>query len=418
MYRSSLPIGHGSKTHKQAMNEYKKECKKESRQKQITKNIFRVAITDLKLGAASKHFETLLSLLACCDTDIGNIGHSRKNMDSIIYCIEKVINRRTAEWLSMPLPSTQLPPHYCATVDKGTPSRINSQAVLIVARDQNGTPSPITVAAPEIYFDFQGASYILAKQLINAIENNFSSDIFSQLCGVAADGSYQASGFQNQLYEILSIPEIHKDLAVPITWDPTHLLNLGVTDVRDSKSESEEFFRLFIKRCNVFNHILSHGKGFLFLQILEEPSLRPVTYAAQRFASSSYNQWLKIERSLSSYWKAFEILHPNREETEEWQYMICGSDFIQDLLGLIDILKPVVDLMLHMQSQHCPVWKLKEYRLNVRDALAQAENGFPEAYPNLSKVIKDLHPGGTYKSVTLLEGWLISEYDDGGNDMI
>ena len=107
----------------------------------------------------------------------------------------------------------------------------------------------------------------------------------------------------------------------------------------DSKSESVEFFQLFIKQCNVFNHILSHGKGFLFLQMLEQPSLRPVMYAAQRFASSSYSQWLKIEKSFSSCWKAFEILHPNREETEELQYMICGSDFIQDSLGLIDILK-------------------------------------------------------------------------------
>ena len=120
-------------------------------QKQITKNIFQVAVADLKLGEAWKHFETLLSLLACCDTDIGNIGHSRKNMDSMIYCIEKVINRKTAESLSMPLPST-----------------------------------------------------------CNAIENNFSSDILSRLCGVAVDGPCQASGFQNQLYEMLFILEIHK----------------------------------------------------------------------------------------------------------------------------------------------------------------------------------------------------------------
>ena len=188
-------------------------------------------------------------------------------MGSIIYCIEKVNNRKTAEWLSMPLPSTRLPPYYWATVDNGTSSRVTSQAVLIVAPHQNGTHSPIPLAAPEIYFDFQGASYrILAKQLISAIENNFSSDILSQLCGVAAGGPYQAYGFRNRLYEMLSIPEIHKDLALPIAWDPAHLLNLGVTDVRDSKSESVEFFRLFIKRCNVFNHILSHGKGFSFLQ--------------------------------------------------------------------------------------------------------------------------------------------------------
>ena len=96
----------------------------------------------------------------------------------------------------------------------------------------------------------------------------------------------------NQLYEMLFIPEIHKDLALPVTWDPVHLLNLGVTDIRDSKSERAELFLLFIKRSNVFNHILSHGKGFSFLQMLEEPSFRPVIYAAQRFASFSYNQWL------------------------------------------------------------------------------------------------------------------------------
>ena len=148
----------GSKTHKQAIDEYKKECKKESRWKHIRKNIFRVAVTDLKLGAVSKHFETLLSLLACCDSDIGNIGHSRKKMDSKIYCIEKVFNRKAAEWLSMPLPLTCLPSHNWTTVNKGIPSRITNQAVLIVARIQNGTPSPIPVTAPEIYFDFQGAS--------------------------------------------------------------------------------------------------------------------------------------------------------------------------------------------------------------------------------------------------------------------
>ena len=106
---------------------------KGARQKQITKNISWVAMADTKLGAISKHFEKLLSLLACCDADIGNIGHSRKKIDSIIYYIEKVINRKTAEWLSMPLPSTRLPPHYWATVDKGTPSRITNKAVLIVA---------------------------------------------------------------------------------------------------------------------------------------------------------------------------------------------------------------------------------------------------------------------------------------------
>ena len=98
-------------------------------------------ITGAKLGAASKHFKALWSLLACCDTHIGNIGHSRRNMDSIICCIEKVINRKTAEWLSSPLPLMHLPPHYCAVADKGARSRITNQVFLTVVWDQNGTAS-------------------------------------------------------------------------------------------------------------------------------------------------------------------------------------------------------------------------------------------------------------------------------------
>ena len=152
--------------------------------------------------------------------------------------------------------------------------------------------------------------------------------------------------------------------------------------------------------------------------MLEESSLRTVTYAQQEFASSFHNQSLKIERSSSSYWKTFEILRPKREEPKEWQYMICGSDFNQDLLRLIGIFKPVVDLMVCMQTLQCSVWKLKHYCTKVRDALTQAEYGISEAYPTLSKVIKDLNPGGIYKSLTLLEGWLISECEDRGNDMI
>ena len=108
-------------------------------------------------------------------------------MDSIICCIEKAINKKTAEWLSMPLPATRLPSHYWATVDKGTLPRITNQVVLIVVRDQHCTTSPTPVAPPKIYFNFQGAPYsILAKQLINAIENNFSNDILFRLCGVAS----------------------------------------------------------------------------------------------------------------------------------------------------------------------------------------------------------------------------------------
>ena len=104
---------------------------------------------------------------------------------------------------------------------------------------------------------------------------------------------------------------------MPVTWDTAHLLNLAVTDVRDAQTESGSHSRLFVKRCNVFNHILANRKGFAFLQMVDKDARKPVSYATQRFASSSYQQWLTIEKSYESLWKAFDLLHPRRSEEEE-----------------------------------------------------------------------------------------------------
>ena len=149
-------------------------------------------------------------------------------------------------------------------------------------------------------------------------------------------------------------------LSLPVTWDPAHLLNLAFTDIKDEDSPAGSYFRLFIRRFNIFNHLLSHGKGFTFLQLLDQNEHRPISYAAQRFASSSYNQWIKIYKSYSSYIEAFETLHPNRKDDEEWQYIVKGSDYVYDLLSLLDTMKPLLDVMLQIQSLDCPIWKLKK----------------------------------------------------------
>ena len=336
----------------------------------------------------------------------------RNNFNHILYCLEKAVDNKINTWLNAPLPSTLLPPHFWATVDKATPSRTTNQAVLIVPRDKNGVPCPIPVAAPPVYSDFTAATYDnLARQLLKAVSEHFSENVLSRLCGVAADGPYQATGFAAQLRESLGI-EHDDDLAMPVTWDAAHLLNLAVTDVRDAQTESGSHFRLFVKRCNVFNHILANGKGFAFLQMVDKDARRPVSYATQRFASSSYEQWLKIEKSFESLWKAFDLLHPRRSEEEEWQYMIAGSDFVADLLGFLDIMDPVIDLMLRAQALDTPVWKLKLWWPNVKAKLIKASRGESEAFPRLHKALPNLKPGGVFKAVTLLEGWLIVK-DDG-----
>ena len=126
-------------------------------------------------------------------------------------------------------------------------------------------------------------------------------------------------------------------------------------DVKDSKTDSGKHFQRFVKRCNVFNTLMANGKGFAFLQLIDSAARGTVTYATQRFTSSSYDQWFKIVYSFEAYWKAFNILHPNRDDEEEYQYMIGGSDSVSHLLAFLDALKPIVDLQLCVQSLDTPV---------------------------------------------------------------
>lgn len=198
---------------------------------------------------------------------------------------------------------------------------------------------------------------------------------YFRLCGVAADGPYQTRNFRASLVKHVGIT-FDDVLSLPVTWDPAHLLNLAVTDIKDAASPAGIFFRLFIKRSNIFNHLLSHGKGFAFLKMVDEKARRPVSYAAQRFASSSYDQWTKIFKSYASYIEAFEKLHPNRNDDEDLQYMIKGSDYIHDLLTLMDIMKPLVSVMLKMQSLDCPIWKLKKIWPSLLQKLNKAGRTF------------------------------------------
>ena len=401
------------------MEIYKQRKVLEEKQVTNTSNIFRAAIVDIKMGAAGKHLETLISFLACCSANVGTIGPGRNNFNDILSCLEITVNTRMKKWLMQPLTSTLLPPHFWATVDKATPSRTTNQAVLIVARDNKGTPCPIPVAAPVIYNEFQAATYEkLADILLQAIEDNFAKDVTTRLCGVAADGPYhQASGFREKLIERTLGVEAEDcvDMSLPVTWDAAHLINLGVLDVKDSQTPSGIHFQRFIKRCNVFNTLLAHGKGFAFLQLVDKDVLRPVSYATQRFTSSSYEQWTKIERSYNAFCKAFDLLNPNRDEDEETQYKILGSDFVSDLLAFLDTLEPIVNLMLRVQSLDCPVWKLKLWWPKVKSEIEKGSRGDQAFYKRLAKVKSSIKPGGQFQGVDLLEGWLITKTDSDHN---
>lgn len=50
--------------------------------------------------------------------------------------------------------------------------------MVLVARDSEGNVCPIPVAAPEIYKEFEAATYDeLGTQMVEAIKENFSTEI-------------------------------------------------------------------------------------------------------------------------------------------------------------------------------------------------------------------------------------------------
>jgi hypothetical protein len=93
--------------------------------------------------------------------------------------------------------------------------------------------------------------------------------------------------------------------------DPGHWL-----DNVFEKYKGEPFISRLITRTNYVHHLFSHGKSHSVSKAtaaeLELPFLATVLFAQQRFMSSSYNQFLKLERSLEVYIETY-CDHKNRE---------------------------------------------------------------------------------------------------------
>ncbi len=146
-------------------------------------------------------------------------------------------------------------------------------------------------------------------------------------------------------------------------WDAAHLLNLASTDVRDDKyGTSGQHFKNFIKRVNEFNRLLSSGKGYAHLEVsVSAKKKRAVVvtpFATQRFLSSAAKQWTAIEKVYKALHAAFSTIHSGADKDFPLQYRMFGQDFVSDLLGFIDIIAPITQLMVFSQEVDFYHWKL------------------------------------------------------------
>ena len=121
----------------------------------------------------------------------------------------------------------------------------------------------------------------------------------------------------------------------PAQWDPAHWLDLVF-----EKFKGEEFISRLLSCTNLIHRQFGHGKMHSVSKAtaadLNLPFQVTVSFASQRFMSSSYQQFLKLEKSLAVYIETFR----DHDNSDINLYKIAGADFVYDLLGTIDLLWP------------------------------------------------------------------------------
>ena len=347
-----------SKTHSNATNFMKLVKQGKSREVLVTKNQLRAALGIVKTKSAAIQYEERIAELHAAGADVGDFGHSRKLFPAMLSAACAYIDKKTSIFLSTPLPSTGMPPHFYVTADKSTNNRATNQ-VTMICPVVNGCREGIVLNAREVYTSSDGTGGTggeLAKSIYSDLETNvgLKGKRLLQVQGRVMDGQYVNVPFIGGMNEpIMQLFEdgnnCKESFWWPVQWDPAHWL-----DKVFSKFKDTSFVDRLLKRVALYHQLFSHGKihsvARQTAKDLHLPFRVTNAYAHQRFMSSSYLSLKNLAESLEVYVETFKD-HDNREEIG---YKLCGQDFVHDLLGVLDLLWPLVVLMLQSQSNWYP----------------------------------------------------------------
>lgn len=399
----------------------------------VTENLIRIALSVVNVKAAALHYETLVASHQLTGSDVGEFSHGRKQFSAILRCANLWINRETAKFLSSPLPSTKLPPHFYVSSDKSTPSRITNHAIMICLM-VDGKRCAIPVNAPEVYTksdddgDVSGAdAKELATNLYKELENAYSS-ISKEMMngsyqGTVCNGAYQAAEFEATLRELCE-QEDSGDFFV-VLWDPPHCIDLALKDVFEGKKGvSKEFFDRLVQRSSIIHRLFQRGKMLSHaVEIAKNDDdllLRLTSRScATQFSASQYTEFRKLIDSLPLFIQTFRAF--NYTETREFQ--IAGKDFVLDLCAVCDVMRPYIEFSVALQGLSVPCWKVSVWWDRLRNHVKQIEDNFSlnHVSPHLpllgkyaDEIIHDV-----FRKTKLVQGWrlLSSETRRVGNTL-
>ena len=262
------------------------------------------------------------------------------------------------------------------TADKSTNHRITNQ-VTVICLVVEGKRTAIPISARKVYFNANGTGGT-GPELANLIWQDLKEKLklnglnMLQMQEKVTDGQYLTDGFieaMNKPFFDMLPPALCNKYWWPLQWDPSHWLDKVFSHYYESK-----FVSRLLSRTALFHTTFGYGKLHVpakeTAKEMDLPFCTTMPFAKQRFLSSSYNQFLKLEKSLKTYINTYRD-HKNQEVNE---YLMAGQDFIFDLLGVIDLLWPLVLLMLRGQSLACPGWKIVAWLPSVQNQMLKFAN--------------------------------------------
>ena len=335
----------------------------------IHKVFIKAAFEVIKTKTAAENFETTLAFYQSLGVNIGNIQHSRKQFPHLLQSLCQGIDRRLDHYLSSPLPSTGAPPHLLLTFDKSTVLKCTNQAVLVIAvlkgkREALFLDAPLVYSVEDGEVELSGGQseslLFQVKSVVNEHLPNVKLDYIQGAVGAVADGQYQNKKFTSALKKDLNFTDSTYSF---LQWDPPHFLDLAA-----KKQNSEPFMKRLLKRVQHFHSKLGYGKMHQVAENIGhqtgEKTLHTMGTSTTRFLASQFASMKRVSQCYSEYIRAlydFAGMKHNTEEQEDFdedEALVCGQDFLLDLLGAIDVLSPLVSLMEEVQNLQCPGWKI------------------------------------------------------------
>ncbi|PAA52400.1 hypothetical protein BOX15_Mlig015288g4 [Macrostomum lignano] len=387
--------GSNGDDHAKALENYTAKQLLKRRNTGFVQGLFRAALLEIESPRSMSTFKSIVKLIFT--TMQSRIVGIDTNFIELCNILSACLASHSRDNIRRVLPSTGESALFTVLCDV---QLIRSMGcVLLVARDKNGQPIAVPVESSVSYSDIKfkkADSDELAKQFIEDLRQ--ASVPLNSLVGVVTEGYYSADAFANSVRKLLKLSPSDSDQLLPFSSDAAAALNDTVEN----------------NRCGLAYRCEDRAHKF---ECLHWHVDLPDTASPDCNRHYALNIYYEFEALATHYDKFYEVYHWRSQKYEgEFNNRdkrdMFGSDFVADLLCLIDLLGPIKSLIEIAQNDQLPHWKFRLLSGSVASYLAKRAAEFRiELYPSLLKAggFDSIRPGGSYLGVPLVQGWNVGE---------